>query len=49
MEKYKKAIAAVVGAAVTVAAVFGVNVDPSVAATVVSVVTALVVYFVPNG
>lgn len=48
MSKYKKAIAAVVGAAVSVAAVFGVNVDPQVSATVISVITAAVVYFVPN-
>lgn len=48
MSKYRKAVVAVVGAAVAIAAVFGVNVPEDVAATVVSVVTAILVYAVPN-
>ena len=48
MSKYRKAIAAVVGAVVAVAAVFGLNIDPQVSATVISVLTSIAVYVVPN-
>lgn len=48
MSKYRKAIAAVVGAVVAVVAVFGVNIDPQVSATVVSVLTSIAVYVIPN-
>jgi len=46
---YSKALVAVAGAVVSVAAIFGVNLDPAAVATVVSAVTAVLVYFVPNG
>ena len=48
MAAYNKAVVAVVGAVVAVLAVAGIDVDESLAAAVVSVVTALLVYVVPN-
>lgn len=48
MGKYRKAIAAVVTAAVAVLAVFGVDVEPAVSAAAVSLLTAVAVYLVPN-
>lgn len=47
MSKYSKAIAAVGAAVVSVAAVFGFDAS-SYVATAVSVVSAVLVYFVPN-
>lgn len=49
MAAHAKAIAvAVIGAAVTVLAAAGINVDPALAAAIVTVVTAVVVHAVPN-
>lgn len=47
MGKYSKVIAAVVGLAVTFAAVYGFNLEPFVPA-MTSVVTAAAVWWVPN-
>lgn len=48
MEKYRKAVVAVVGAAVAVLAVVGVDVSEALSTSVVGVVTGLLVYLVPN-
>ena len=48
MNKYRKAVVAVVGAVVAVAAAAGTEIDPEVANAVVGVLTALLVYVVPN-
>lgn len=45
---YNKAIVAVVGAVVAVLAAAGIDVDPEVSAAVVSLLTAVAVYLVPN-
>ena len=45
---YAKAVAAVAGAVVAIAAVFGTNIDPEIVTTVVSLVTAALVYVIPN-
>ncbi|KKM01370.1 hypothetical protein LCGC14_1795100 [marine sediment metagenome] len=47
MGKYSKVIAAVIGLAVTLAAVYGLDLEPYVA-TLTSVVTAAAVWFFPN-
>jgi len=48
LAEYKKTIAAVVGAAVSVAATYGLNVDPSVTVLVTSLLTAVAVWWVSN-
>ena len=48
MNKYKKAVVAVVGAVVTVLAVAGIDVEPAVVTAVTTLLTSLLVYFVPN-
>lgn len=45
---YRKAVVAVVGAVVAVLATQGIDVDPGVSTAVVTLVSALLVYLVPN-
>lgn len=49
LAQYRKAITAVLGAIVTVLATQGIDVDPGLVAAVSTVLTALLVYLVPNG
>ena len=48
MNRYKKAIVAVVGAVVAILAVAGINVEPEVSTAVITLITSLLVYAVPN-
>lgn len=48
MSEFNKAIVATVGAVVAILASFGIAVDPTIAAAVVTLLTALAVYWVPN-
>lgn len=48
MAEYKKSIVAVIGAIVTILAVNGVDVDPELVAAVTTLVTASLVWWVPN-
>lgn len=48
MRKYRKAATATVGAVVAILAAAGIDVDPEVSAAVVTLLTALAVYLVPN-
>lgn len=48
MSEYSKAIVAIVGAVVAVLAAAGINVDPAVSTAVVTLLTALAVYWIPN-
>lgn len=45
---YRKAVLAVVGAVVAVLATQGIDVDEGTSTAIVTLVTALLVYFVPN-
>ena len=45
---YRKAIVAVVGAFVAILATQGIDVDPEVSTSVITVATAVLVYFVRN-
>ena len=45
---YRKALVALIGVVVTVLAVYGVEVDPEIVASVTTLATALLVFFVPN-
>ena len=45
---YRKALVALIGVIVTVLAVYGVEVDPEIVASVTTLATALLVFFVPN-
>ena len=45
---YRKALVALIGVIVTVLAVYGVDVDPEIVASVTTLATALLVFFVPN-
>jgi hypothetical protein len=47
-QNHRKMIAAVIGAIVTIAAVSGFSVDAEIVAAVTTLVTAIVVYLVPN-
>ena len=47
--QYTKAIAAVVGALVTIAATAGIDIDPTITAAVITILTAGAVFFFPNG
>lgn len=47
-QNHRKMIAAVIGAIVTIAAVAGFSVDAEIVAAVTTLVTAIVVYLVPN-
>jgi hypothetical protein len=48
-QTHRKFVAAVIGAIVTIAATQGFTVDPELVAAVTTLITALVVYLVPNG
>jgi hypothetical protein len=48
MATHRKFIAAVIGAIVTILATQGVSVDPEIVAAVTTLVTAIVVWLVPN-
>lgn len=48
MSKYRKAIVAVVGAAVSILSAAGVEVTAEISQSVNALVTALLVYLVPN-
>ena len=45
---YRKAVVAIIGVVVTALAVYGVDVDPEIVASVTTLATALLVFFVPN-
>lgn len=45
---YRKAVVAVVGAAVAIAVAFGVEVDSQIPETIIAVATAVLVYLIPN-
>lgn len=45
---YRKAIVAVVGAVVAVAAAFGLDVDPTLSQAIITIAMAILVYAVPN-
>jgi hypothetical protein len=48
MNRYRKAIVAIVGAAVTIAAAFGLEVDSQIPEAIVAIATAALVFLVPN-
>lgn len=48
MNEYNKAITAVIGAIVAILAAAGIDVDPAISTAVVTLITALAVYLVPN-
>lgn len=48
LAEYKKTVAAIVGAAVSVAATYGLNIDPSVTVLVTSLLTAVGVWYFRN-
>ena len=48
LEHYRKAVVAIIGVIVTVLAVYGVDVEPEIVASVTTLATALLVFFVPN-
>jgi hypothetical protein len=48
MSEYRKTVAAVIGAIVTILATQGVSVEPEIVIAVTTLITALLVYLVPN-
>jgi hypothetical protein len=48
LQHYRKAVVALIGVIVTVLAVYGVELDPEIVASVTTLATALLVFFVPN-
>lgn len=48
VQRYNKAIVAVAGAVVAVAAAFGTDIDPVLVNSIVGALTALTVFLVPN-
>ena len=48
VEHYRKALVAFIGMAVTVMAVYGIDLDPEVVATFTTFATAVLVFLVPN-
>lgn len=46
--QYKKSVVAVIGALVTIAAIYGVDADPELVAAVTTLLTAVGVWFFPN-
>lgn len=48
LAKYRKTIVAVIGAVVTIAGIFGTDLDPELVASVTTLLTALGVWFFPN-
>lgn len=48
MDRYRKALVSVVGAGVAILAAYGIPVEPELSTAIVTLVTALLVYIVPN-
>ena len=48
LNHYRKALVAVIGVVVTVLGIYGVEIDPEIVASVTTLATALLVFFVPN-
>lgn len=48
LAQYRKAVTAIIGGVVTIAAVYGINFDPELVAAVTTIVTAALVWAVPN-
>ena len=48
MNQYRKTVTAVLGAIVTILALYGVNIDPELTAAFTTLITAVLVYLVPN-
>lgn len=48
MDRYTKSIVAVIGAIVTLLAIWGIDLDPELVAAVTTLATAVAVWFVPN-
>jgi len=45
---YRKAVVAIIGVIVTVLGIYEVDIDPEIVASVTTLATALLVFFVPN-
>lgn len=48
MQRYNKAIMAILGGLATLAGIWGINIDPEIVAAVGTIVTAVLVERVPN-
>jgi hypothetical protein len=48
LEHYRKAVVAIIGVIVTVLGIYEVDIDPEIVASVTTLATALLVFFVPN-
>lgn len=48
LTEYRKSIVAIIGAVVTILAVWGVEVDPQLVAAITTLVTAGLVWLIPN-
>jgi hypothetical protein len=48
LTKYRKSAIALIGAVVTLAGIYGVDIDPELVAAVTTLVTASLVWWVPN-
>jgi hypothetical protein len=48
LQSYRKSIVAIIGAVVTVLAINGVDVDPEIVTAVTTLITASLVWWVPN-
>jgi hypothetical protein len=48
LTKYRKSAIALIGAVVTLAGVYGIDIDPELVAAVTTLVTASLVWWVPN-
>lgn len=48
LSSYRKSVVAIIGAVVTIAAIYGVDADPELVAAVTTLLTAVGVWFFPN-
>lgn len=48
LAQYRKAVTAIIGGVVTIAAVYGIDIDPELVAAFTTIATAALVWFVPN-
>ena len=48
LTKYRKSAIALIGAVVTLAGVYGIDIDPELVAAVTTLITASLVWWVPN-
>jgi hypothetical protein len=48
LTKYRKSAIALIGAVVTLAGIYGIDIDPELVAAVTTLVTASLVWWVPN-